>query len=670
MRHPAVWTVLAACAAAWPCAAQQTQPAGARQAQPAVSRADMCLERAVRFVQQSDRYLHQGKLRRGMKGYGLTVMAGTKIERFDVEIVSVVTNWTPGHDVVLARLSGLDLDKSCVVQGMSGSPVFVSDGGKDKMIGAVAYAFTAQKEPLCGIQPIAQMLAVAGIGCDEPGATVAGGAVTEGVSSAPRQTAGRGLRLDEQDVARLLGPGGPAEILNLLVPAPAREAPALSGPAMGAMITPVMISGVAPRDLSRLATGLLPLGMAPMQAGGVGGADGQAGPAPALEPGSAVSVPLVTGDANWYAVGTVTEVIGDRVLAFGHSFLGEGAIEMPMGPAYVHTVISGVMRSFKLASTLEVTGAMTRDESFAIAGQVGRNASMIPLTIRVDWTDDHTSQTYRYNVCRHNFLTPLLVAQLVDNSATCSRLPPEHHTIRHTVDIDFGPLGAYRIEGVSSGRQTEAALLDAARPIILMLNNPYAPPPQVARIDVHMTIEPAESVARILELTLDGPTYRPGETVRGVAVLQPFRAPRQTLAVGFDLPGDLPEGRYTLTACDSQHVLSLLREERPQRFEPRTAGQLLAALRYVGQPNAGKLYLRLPLARRGLAVAHQELPDLPDSKARILAESDRLDTRPLGQSLIRNVVSPYVLEGVAAASFEVRIHPREDLMRQQRNQDQ
>ena len=65
---------------------------------------DELLAAARRYVEQSDRYLHHGKLRRGMKGYGLTVLEGVKIVRFNVEIVSVVANWSPHQAVILAML--------------------------------------------------------------------------------------------------------------------------------------------------------------------------------------------------------------------------------------------------------------------------------------------------------------------------------------------------------------------------------------------------------------------------------------------------------------------------------------------------------------------------------------------------------------------------------------
>src|SRR6516162_781749 len=64
-------------------------------------------------------------VRAGMKGIGKTCVKGTKVETFDVEIIGVLKNTSPGRDMILARLSGLNLDKTGVIQGMSGSPIYI-----------------------------------------------------------------------------------------------------------------------------------------------------------------------------------------------------------------------------------------------------------------------------------------------------------------------------------------------------------------------------------------------------------------------------------------------------------------------------------------------------------------------------------------------------------------
>ena len=63
-------------------------------------------------------------------------------------------NIGPGQDAILTRLSGGPLEKTGVLAGMSGSPVYV----KGQMIGAVAFAFPFSKEPIAGVTPIEQMI--------------------------------------------------------------------------------------------------------------------------------------------------------------------------------------------------------------------------------------------------------------------------------------------------------------------------------------------------------------------------------------------------------------------------------------------------------------------------------------------------------------------------------
>src|SRR6476469_11235680 len=89
-----------------------------------------------------------------MRGTGRTVFSGNRIEDFQAEILGVLDNFGPKESLSLARLSGGPLEHTGVMQGMSGSPVYI-DG---KLIGAVAMAFPFAKDPIAGIRPIEAML--------------------------------------------------------------------------------------------------------------------------------------------------------------------------------------------------------------------------------------------------------------------------------------------------------------------------------------------------------------------------------------------------------------------------------------------------------------------------------------------------------------------------------
>ncbi len=89
-----------------------------------------------------------------MKGTGRTVMVGTKLEEFGAEVLGVMKDVSPGRDMVLCRLTGCNLEHAGIIQGMSGSPIYI-DG---KLLGAVAFAWEFAKDPIAGVTPFSQMV--------------------------------------------------------------------------------------------------------------------------------------------------------------------------------------------------------------------------------------------------------------------------------------------------------------------------------------------------------------------------------------------------------------------------------------------------------------------------------------------------------------------------------
>ena len=626
--------------------------------------ADDVLAAAERFVEQSDRYLHHSRLRRGMKGYGLTTLTGTKPVRFGAEIVSVIPNWKPHRSVILARLSGQGLEKTGIISGMSGSPILVKDprDGKEKIVGAVSFHWSGEKEPLCGVQPITQMLAIRGVlpkrkpAASQPAASKPASRQAGAAAQAPAAYLQAVLNPEKIDFAGFAWP--PAR-----GPRAGEAEHRTASPRLRSLASPLMVAAGSERLVAQLSRHLRPVGIEPVQGGGVGAAEMAEVQAARLMPGSPISVPLALGDADLTAVGTVTDVLGDRVIAFGHAFYSRGELELPMGTAYVHTVVSNLFGSFMVASTGRRIGALDRDETVGISGTIGAKIPMIPMSVTLDWTGDRRKQRYRYEICRHRFFTPMLVSELIRSSAWSWRDLPEYHTVRYEVEVDFGKLGRFRSTNVSSDSDVMWPASDATRPIAALLNTPLGKPPEVRSVKVNITIEPVTSLAVIQELKLDGAVYRPGETVTGAVFARRFRTPRERLPVRFKLPDDLPEGRYTLTASDAKSALSDQMKQMPQRFKPQKVQELFAAVQRVVQRQGSSLYLRLPLGRGGLALGRRELPDLPDSRARIIAEASRFDTHRFTSTLERAVEMKYVMSGSAQAAFTVRDRPKETLIR-------
>src|SRR5574341_588903 len=214
------------------------------------------------------------EVRPGMEGEGRTVFEGARIESFHVRILGVLENALgPRQSLILARLQGGPLEKTGVIAGMSGSPVFV-DG---RLLGAVAYAFPFGKEPIAGITPIAEMLEAAG-----PGAPRAASARLH----LPAAASSFAAPLDREAVAAAL-----ARPLRGIVPGAFRgEAlPAgLAGATLNPLSLPLVFSGFDP-DTFAWARGIFSTrGFAPVMGGASAGAS--PGPVPDLAPGASVGI--------------------------------------------------------------------------------------------------------------------------------------------------------------------------------------------------------------------------------------------------------------------------------------------------------------------------------------------------------------------------------------------
>ena len=57
-------------------------------------------------------YWNVDDVKPGMKGQGKSVVKGVKLETFDAEVIGVLKNTSPGRDLILCRLSGMNLDKT------------------------------------------------------------------------------------------------------------------------------------------------------------------------------------------------------------------------------------------------------------------------------------------------------------------------------------------------------------------------------------------------------------------------------------------------------------------------------------------------------------------------------------------------------------------------------
>ena len=153
-----------------------------------------------------------------------------------------------------------------------------------------------------------------------------------------------------------------------------------------AVKTPITISGIGPDRLQQLSSHLGDTRFHNVEFfSSIGGAPGAppANASPNLSAGDMIGVAIVTGDVvNSTAFGTVTQVYGDKFVAFGHDMFRDGLVSMPVYRAVVDGIVPNSKAAYKSATAYgNPIGTITKDLRSGIVGELGKLPPMIPVTV-------------------------------------------------------------------------------------------------------------------------------------------------------------------------------------------------------------------------------------------------------------------------------------------------
>jgi hypothetical protein len=582
-----------------------------------------------------DSYWDVDAVRPGMRGIGRTVMRGTKIETFEAEVLGVLKNTSPGRDMVLCRLAGLNLEKTGVIAGMSGSPVTI-DG---KLLGAVAYAWPFGKEPIAGVTPFSQMHGF--VEAYERRDLVEQAKATRVGLLTPVQIDGR--HFDSATVTQTCD-----------VP----QAASSDELCMVPLRTPLAATGFSASSLALLRERCHAAGLVPVQSGGASGAVVEQEKNVSLEPGGPLAVALITGDFDLSGIGTVTHIDGNRVYGWGHPFFGLGACEFPLMTGYIHTIYPRQSVSFKMGSPLRTVGVINADVSTGIAGWLDRRPDLMPVRMTVSCSPAEEAKTFNVQIVRQkNLLASLVFAALTNSVDMEGDLPEELTAELHAIiDVEgHAPVvlhDTYSGPGYAGGKAAQALYNPVASAVNLLLYNSYKPI-RVNRIDCETRIRSGRRTADIEAIELDSETYSPGETLRGTVFLKPYKGRRHRLPVSLALPTDLPEGSYTATVSDD---LSNARQElrdNPILSSPQNLEQLFDSLQVQTEAKRTNVVVRVPLPAVGVVLGGQALPDLPPSMVQILGNSRRTGAQTMAGALVSRQKTSWVVQGSESVRFTV-----------------
>ena len=493
------------------------------------------------------------QLRPGMTGYGLTVIHGTTIDRFGIQILGFLKGG-PASDLILFRATGpLIREAGGTASGMSGSPLYIGD----RLIGALSYGyhFAGIDADLSLGTPIEDMLKI--LAAPESG-----------------QAARRPPRLYEASmpIATAAGPIARIVIMPTTADAAAYNVHPLPGSlAVAPTAVPMFTAGFSARAMTLLSRQLGRYNVVPTQ--GYGGSR-QFTPPP-VEPGSSIGIELARGDVEVGAVGTVTYRRGMQILAFGHPLLNAGGAAMPLTAAWVNAIVRSLEFPFKEASIGPLVGTVIQDRGTGMAGEIGRFPRMFGVRVRVRDGDGPVRETGAQVVRRSDLAEALVPAVALS-------------AVQRSLDRVAGGSAQVRIALRARGNGKEivredlaydaadiatAAVLDVPGATQLLFGN-FFKTLEPIDMTVDIAVHNPPNTALLVSATPPTRTVTPGQRVRVDIGLFPYGGKAEVKrTVQFTVPRDFPPGPAFLLVGTAGSLNDPSGIPTDQKFQLLTAQQ-------------------------------------------------------------------------------------------------
>lgn len=550
-----------------------------------------CLVAATLF--DSRKMMDVDEIRPGMKGFGESVFEGTKIEPFHVSVLGVLKRIDAGGDAVLIRIEdGPVVAKGYgIIAGMSGSPIYLNG----KLIGALSFGWSFAKEPIAGVTPIRQMLETF-----EP----ATAKTSEVRTTCTFESRYGPVRVAGKHLNRFVVQAGST---------PGRYLSGEDTALMQLVATPLMVTGMRPSSIRELEKLLEPFNVVPLAAPGGAGPEVRS----PLVPGSAIGAQLMAGDMDLTAIGTVTYVDGDRVLAFGHPFLGLGESQLPMTTAYINGVFSSVNSSFKLGSASVPVGTVTEDRTWCIGGKVGKKPDLVQALYNVTDKDRGYSRRLEYQVVRNKLLSPALLMMSFGESISNVVSPVREGTTemklvvkpeglpditRENIYTDAGG-GGMMLFGGQAGPEGELMTV-----LSLLADNRFKRvTPQ--RVEATVTFTTKVSSSIIEKVFVSKTRVKPGETVTISVHLRPHEQPVTVKELQVQVPTTARSGPIRVGVAGGEIADRL---KFAFGLRPPTAQTLQQEIQYFeSQFRNDRIVVFMAMPALGVEMNGYRLPNLP-----------------------------------------------------------
>ena len=506
----------------------------------------------------------------GMSGTAYTVMdASGEMRSFQVDVVGINGTGRDDSKMIMARAYGPLIDETDgVLQGMSGSPVYI----EDRLVGALSIVIKDTSRRNFFIMPIERMLPL----WDMPDTKGKIQFPTIDLKKIAEEKAEQEMTEEEVEEAdRLDIPSDAAvsarEKEKTQETAAGTEAEAnlqggktASAAAVGAEtaskeqqpktqeeMAAFGFSGFHDAGLSFLNKKLAPFGLQGKYqtdfsaTSPAGGTTYQAD----IGPGDAVGVALIYGDFYVGATGTVTAVDGNRLLAFGHPFMHNGNVNYLMTDASVIGSVQSELTGMKIANGGNIIGRINQDRASGVAGIVGTFPEVVPMRVTVKDTALNRDESYGVRIAyNENMLTSLSAAVLYAAINNTSDTQDESTaTVKFSIRTDAANGGILKRTNMfySPTDVGQVAILEMAEMLNVICTNTDAAS-SILDMQFDVTVDSGRNTASLVSAVPDKMTAKPGETVNFKTTIKPYRREKEVLMIPYTVPKTQKKGTMNL----------------------------------------------------------------------------------------------------------------------------
>jgi hypothetical protein len=513
------------------------------------------------------------EIRPGMKGIGKTIFKGSEIEQFDFEVLGIQENALgPGKSIIWTELHNPILTETGVMQGMSGSPLYI-DG---RIIGAVAYGMSYAKKPIAGVTPIQDILKTSEY--NTPTISV--------------EISNINFNLDEQSTRTLRD--------TLMA-------------AIGKRLDDLAVRSISPIELIR--TNDRSLVQQPSFKRLLGTAQIRPNFQPnTVAPGmfqlreaDAVAIPLIRGDLEYTASGTVTYVNGKDVYMFGHPFYNLGTVNFPLHKAEVITPFPSYNTSFKIHATRHMVGTVKQDRLSAVHGVLGEEPVLMPMKIFLK----NRNKTINLEIVNHPLLNPTLTGLSLLNTFSSEYQDFGFQSLRVNGRIFIEGEKNIEISDFYSGLDSYNQFSNLMIAIQFFLLNNREKPANIQKIDFEFEGFEALRRSSVEEVMVNKHHFKPGEPITLTITLQHERGPRATEQITIEAPKLTDNSEFFIFVGGKDEMLNFDSKNVKTDFFPTSLRAIIRAIGNLRKNN--RIFVKIVSAQKGLFVNGYEYAQVPGS---------------------------------------------------------